>query len=124
MSATGLVCSVTAGLAVAYGVEEWRRLRSGRLMHLVSPAQARLRILGSLLVAVLMVLVFFGLELIDPHQTGRRFAAVWIAASVLTFLLLVLAALDIRALRRNGARERQRALAASLRERGDVAGPD
>ena len=118
MTGTTLVCGAVAGLALAYGVEEWRRLRSGRLMQLVSPGQARLRILGSALVAVLMLLVFLGLEIIDPQSSGRRFAAVWILAALLTFALLLLAALDLRALRRNGERARRKALAASLGPKG------
>ena len=118
MSGTTLVCSVVAGLGVAYAVEEARRLRSGRLFELVGRGQALRRIVGSLLVAVLMVLVFVGLEVVDARSRPRGWITVWGAASMLVVLLFALGILDWRELRANRDIKRARDLLRMGRDEG------
>lgn len=107
MTLTSLVCAVVSGLAVAYAIEEGRRLRSRRLFRYVGRRQALRRIYGSLLVALLMVLVYAGLQVIDPFRTPRRFIINWSVAGLISVLLFALALLDLRELRRNRERERR-----------------
>jgi hypothetical protein len=108
VSGTGLVCALVAGLALGYAVEEGRRLGSGRRFRLVGRAQAVRRVFGSVGVAVLMLLVYAGLDLVDPHRAPRNYMVLWSVASLLTLLLVALAVLDLRDLRRNRAREEGR----------------
>ena len=118
MTVTGGVCAVVAGLALAYCVDEARRLRSGRSLRYVGRAQGARRVAGSFLVAVLMVLVDLGLEEIDPHESVNTFVYVWLAAFLLTVLLLLLAFVDLRELELNRERERIRELERFRRELG------
>ena len=108
MSGAGLAAAVTAGLALAYAVEEGRRLVSRRRFRFVGRGQAVRRVVGSVMVAALMVLVFLGLE-IDAFQFPDRFLLVWFMASLLVVVLLGLAWLDLRELRahRDIARARE-----------------
>jgi hypothetical protein len=101
VSGTGYLCAVIAGLSLAYAVEEARRLATRSLLPYVGRRQAARRVVGSVLVAVLMVLVDVGLEVIDPYQTPRRFVVLWGSTAMLTVLLLALAVLDLRELRAN-----------------------
>jgi hypothetical protein len=81
---------------------------AGRRAFLVGRGQTVRRIFGSLTVAVLMVLVYGGLELIDPFSQVSVFLMVWAGASGLVVLLLVLGLLDWREVGANQELERTR----------------
>ena len=103
------ICAIVAGLALAHAVDQGLKLRSGQRLLLVGRSQRVRRLVGSVLVAALMGLVFTGLELVPPATAPRRFLAVWTAATLLTLLLLALGLLDWRKLRIH-AQQHQREL--------------
>ena len=124
MSATALACALVAGLAVGYAVEETRRLKSGRTMRFVGRAQALRRVVGALLVAVLMVLVEVGLEVIDPRDNLAGWAAVWLAALVVLVTVLVLGVLDFGEVRANEEIEKTKQFLRSKVARGSTGEED
>ena len=118
MSLTRLVCSVVTGLSVAFAVHEVRRILAGRRAALVGRGQAIRRVVGSVAVAVLMVLVYLGLEVLDPFARPNIFVMVWGAVMGLVFLLLLLGLLDWREVQANQELERTRELLRA--NRGDL----
>ena len=123
MTGTGIVAAVVAGSALAYAVEEGRRLLSGRRFRLVGRSQSLRRIVGSILVAGLMALVYSGLDLVDPHRALPIFLLVWATASLLVLILLPLAWLDLRELDAHRDIERARETLRFGKELGREKGP-
>jgi membrane protein implicated in regulation of membrane protease activity len=79
-------------------------------------ADARRRWFGAMFLALAGGLLTWGLTILKPVLAGRVYLVYWLSCFLLTLLAIVIALLDIRAVRRRTRNEQQALLQQTLTE--------